>query len=130
MLIASLLTFLGNSLYAVDMLPPLWRTNTLINPVVYLISGFRWSFFNSDVSVGDSFRTALAFMMLCLATVWWIFKTEYRLKAEPKRASHLLIDQEPTSLSKVLRDSIADVDESSENQFPIEAPPLVGPTSP
>jgi hypothetical protein len=69
-------------------------------------------------------------MMLCLATVWWIFKTEYRLKAEPKRASHLLIDQEPTSLSKVLRDSIADVDESSENQFPIEAPPLVGPTSP
>ncbi len=82
MLIVTPLTFLGGSFYSIDMLPPFWRTITLFNPVVYLISGFRWSFYGvSDVSVGISLSMTLAFMALCLATVWWIFKTGYRLKA-------------------------------------------------
>jgi ABC-2 type transport system permease protein len=81
MLIVTPLTFLGGSFYSIKMLPPLWRTITLFNPVVYLISGFRWSFFGtSDVSVGVSLGMTLAFMALCLTLVWWIFKTGYRLK--------------------------------------------------
>jgi ABC-2 type transport system permease protein len=81
MLIVTPLTFLGGSFYSIDMLPPVWRTITLANPVVYLVSGFRWSFYgSSDVSVGVSLSMTMAFLILCLATVWWIFKTGYRLK--------------------------------------------------
>jgi ABC-2 type transport system permease protein len=62
-------------------LPPVWQTIALFNPVVYLISGFRWSFFEtSDVSVGVSLAMTLLFLALCLSAVWWIFKTGYRLK--------------------------------------------------
>jgi len=81
MLIVTPLTFLGGSFYSIDMLPPIWRTITLANPVVYLVSGFRWSFYgSSDVSVGVSLSMTMAFLIVCLATVWWIFKTGYRLK--------------------------------------------------
>ncbi|MDF2812501.1 MAG: sugar transporter permease, partial [Microvirga sp.] len=82
LLIVTPLTFLGGSFYSIDMLPPLWRTVTLFNPVVYLISGFRWSFYGvSDVSIGVSLTMTLAFLALCLITVWWIFRTGYRLKS-------------------------------------------------
>ncbi len=81
MLIVMPLTFLGGSFYTIDMLPPFWQKATLFNPVVYLISGFRWSFYDiADVSVGISLAMTLAFLGLCLALVWWIFKTGYRLK--------------------------------------------------
>jgi ABC-2 type transport system permease protein len=81
MLIVTPLTFLGGAFYSIDMLPPVWRTVTLFNPVVYLISGFRWSFFgSSDVSVGASLAMTLGFFIICLAVVGWIFKTGYRLK--------------------------------------------------
>ncbi len=81
-LIVTPLVFLGGSFYSVDMLPPFWQTASLFNPVVYLISGFRWSFYGiSDVSVGVSLAMTICFLALCLATVWWIFKTGYRLKA-------------------------------------------------
>ena len=81
-LIVTPLIFLGGSFYSVEMLPPFWQTVTLFNPVVYLISGFRWSFYGiADVSVGVSLTMTLAFLAICLATVWWIFKTGYRLKA-------------------------------------------------
>jgi ABC-2 type transport system permease protein len=81
MLVITPLTFLGGAFYSIDMLPPTWRTITLFNPIVYLISGFRWSFFgSSDVSVGLSLSMALGFLALCLAIVVWIFKTGYRLK--------------------------------------------------
>jgi ABC-2 type transport system permease protein len=81
LLIVTPLTFLGGSFYSIDMLPPIWRTITLANPVVYLVSGFRWSFYgSSDVSVGVSLSMTMAFLILCLATVWWIFKTGYRLR--------------------------------------------------
>jgi ABC-2 type transport system permease protein len=81
-LIVTPLVFLGGSFYSVDMLPPLWQTASLFNPVVYLISGFRWSFYGiSDVSVGVSLAMTICFLAVCLATVWWIFKTGYRLKA-------------------------------------------------
>jgi ABC-2 type transport system permease protein len=81
LLIITPLTFLGGSFYSVNMLPPVWQTISLFNPVVYLISGFRWSFYEvSDVSVGLSLAMTLAFLVLCLATVWWIFRTGYRLK--------------------------------------------------
>jgi ABC-2 type transport system permease protein len=81
MLILTPLTFLGGAFYSIDMLPPVWRTITLFNPVVYLISGFRWSFYEaSDVSVGVSLAMTLGFFMICLAIVAWIFKTGYRLK--------------------------------------------------
>jgi ABC-2 type transport system permease protein len=81
MLIITPLTFLGGSFYSVDMLPPLWQTVTLFNPVVYLISGFRWSFYeNADVSVVVSITVTAAFLMICMVTVWWIFRTGYRLK--------------------------------------------------
>jgi ABC-2 type transport system permease protein len=81
-LIITPLIFLGGSFYSVDMLPPFWQTVTLFNPVVYLISGFRWSFYGiADVSVGLSLAMTVCFLVLCLAAVWWIFKTGYRLKA-------------------------------------------------
>jgi ABC-2 type transport system permease protein len=82
MMIVTPLTFLGGSFYSINMLPPLWQKITLFNPVVYLISGFRWSFYGvSDVSIGVSLGMTLGFMFLCLGTIWWIFKTGYRLKA-------------------------------------------------
>jgi ABC-2 type transport system permease protein len=81
-LIVTPLVFLGGSFYSVDMLPPFWQTASLFNPVVYLISGFRWSFYGiADVSVGVSLTMTICFLAVCLATVWWIFKTGYRLKA-------------------------------------------------
>jgi ABC-2 type transport system permease protein len=82
MLIVMPLTFLGGSFYSIDMLPPFWRTLTLFNPVVYLVSGFRWSFYGiADVSVGISLAMTVAFLALCLALIWWIFRTGYRLKS-------------------------------------------------
>lgn len=81
MLVITPLVFLGGSFYSVSMLPPVWQTVTLFNPVVYLISGFRWSFFDvSDVSVGLSLFMVLAFLTACLLLVWWMFKTGYRLR--------------------------------------------------
>jgi len=81
LLVITPLVFLGGSFYSVSMLPPAWQTITLFNPVVYLISGFRWSFFEiSDVSVGLSLSMVLLFLGLCLLTVWWMFRTGYRLK--------------------------------------------------
>jgi ABC-2 type transport system permease protein len=81
MLIVTPLTFLGGSFYSVNMLPSPWRTIALFNPVVYLISCFRWSFYEiADVPVGISVAMTVAFLAICLAIVWWIFKTGYRLK--------------------------------------------------
>ncbi len=81
MLVITPLVFLGGSFYSVNMLPPVWQTITLFNPVVYLISGFRWSFFEvSDVSVGLSLTMVLVFLAACLILVWRMFKTGYRLK--------------------------------------------------
>jgi ABC-2 type transport system permease protein len=81
-LIITPLIFLGGSFYSVQMLPPFWQTVTLFNPVVYLISCFRWSFYGTaDVSVGLSVTMTVLFLILCLTAVWWIFKTGYRLKA-------------------------------------------------
>ena len=82
MLIMTPLTFLGGAFYSIDMLAPAWRTVTLFNPVVYLISGFRWSFYGSaDVAVGLSLAMTLGFFLLCLGGVAWIFKTGHRLKS-------------------------------------------------
>jgi ABC-2 type transport system permease protein len=82
MLIVTPLTFLGGSFYSIDMLPPAWRAVTLFNPVVYLISGFRWSFYGtSDVGVGISLLATFGFFLACLAAVAWIFRTGYRLKS-------------------------------------------------
>ena len=76
------LTFLGGAFYSIKMLPPVWQTVTLFNPVVYLISGFRWSFYGvSDVNVGVSVAVILAFLAACLAAGWWIFMTGWKLKA-------------------------------------------------
>jgi ABC-2 type transport system permease protein len=76
------LTFLGGSFYSISMLPALWQKITLFNPVVYLINGFRWSFYGiADVSVGLSLAMTLLFMVACLLAIAWIFKTGYRLKA-------------------------------------------------
>jgi ABC-2 type transport system permease protein len=81
MLVITPLTFLGGAFYSIDMLPPMWRTVTLFNPVVYLISGFRWSFYEtSDVSVEVSLAMTLGFFVICLVVVGWMFKTGYRLK--------------------------------------------------
>ncbi len=81
LLIVTPLTFLGGSFYSVAMLPPLWRTVALFNPVVYLISGFRWSFQGkADVAPAISFGMIGAILVLCMAVIWWIFKTGYRLK--------------------------------------------------
>lgn len=81
LLVITPLVFLGGSFYSISMLPPAWQTVTLFNPVLYLISGFRWSFFEvSDVSVVLSLSIVLLFLTACLLTVWWMFKTGYRLK--------------------------------------------------
>ncbi|MER1941469.1 MULTISPECIES: ABC transporter permease [unclassified Castellaniella] len=81
LLIVTPLTFLGGSFYSIDMLPPFWQQVTLLNPVVYLISGFRWSFFGlADVNVWLSLAMTLVFLAVCLVTVAWIFRTGYRLR--------------------------------------------------
>jgi ABC-2 type transport system permease protein len=81
MLVVTPLTFLGGSFYSIDMLPPVWRAITLFNPVVYLISGFRWTFYGSgDVGIGVSLAATLGFLLVCLAIVGWMFRTGYRLK--------------------------------------------------
>jgi ABC-2 type transport system permease protein len=81
LLIIAPLTFLGGSFYSINVLPPIWRTVTLFNPVVYLISGFRWSFYEvADVGVSISIAMTAVFLFACLAIVWWIFRTGYRLK--------------------------------------------------
>jgi ABC-2 type transport system permease protein len=82
LLIITPLTFLGGTFYSISVLPPIWQKVTLFNPVVYLVSGFRWSFFGTaDVSVGLSLAMTILFLLICLALVWWIFKTGYRLKS-------------------------------------------------
>jgi ABC-2 type transport system permease protein len=81
LLVITPLVFLGGSFYSVDMLPPAWQTVSLFNPVLYLISGFRWSFFEvADVNVGISIGMISVFLLLCMTLVWWMFKTGYRLK--------------------------------------------------
>jgi len=81
-LIITPLTFLGGSFYSINMLPPVWQKITLFNPVVYLVSGFRWSFYGvSDVGVGISLGMTALFLALCLTAVWWVFRTGYRLKS-------------------------------------------------
>ena len=81
MLVLTPLTFLGGTFYSISMLPPFWQAVSHINPVVYLVNGFRWSFYDvSDVHVGVSVSMTLAFLGLCLAVAWWIFRTGYRLK--------------------------------------------------
>jgi ABC-2 type transport system permease protein len=81
LLIITPLTFLGGTFYSIDVLPPFWQTVTLFNPVVYLVSGFRWSFYEiADVNVWVSLGMTLLFLAACLAIVWWIFRTGYRLK--------------------------------------------------
>ena len=82
MLIITPLSFLGGSFYSINMLPPLWQKIALFNPVVYLISGFRWSFYGiADVNVAVSTGMTFVFLIICVSIVWWIFKTGYRLKA-------------------------------------------------
>ena len=82
LLVVTPLTFLGGSFYSIHMLPPFWQTVTLFNPVVYLVSGFRWSFYGTaDVSLVVSLAMTLMFLVACLAVVTWMFKTGYRLKA-------------------------------------------------
>ena len=81
LMIVTPLTFLGGSFYSISMLPPFWQKVALFNPVVYLVSGFRWSFYGvSDVNAALSFGMTLGFLALCLTTVWWIFRTGYRLR--------------------------------------------------
>jgi len=81
LLIVTPLVFLGGSFYSASMLPPFWQTVTMFNPVLYLISGFRWSFYEiADVGVGVSLGMILLFMLLCMIVVWWIFKTGYHIK--------------------------------------------------
>ncbi|MDT8387851.1 MAG: ABC transporter permease [Thiogranum sp.] len=82
MLIVMPLTFLGGVFYSIDILPGLWRTLSLFNPIVYLVSGYRWTFYGSgDVSIGISLSVLLAFLAISLGIVWWIFRTGYRLKS-------------------------------------------------
>lgn len=82
LMVVTPLTFLGGSFYSINMLPPFWQTVTLFNPVVYLISGFRWSFYGvADVSVGVSLGMIAVFLLACLVAIWWIFRTGYRLKS-------------------------------------------------
>ena len=82
LMIVTPLTFLGGAFYSINMLPPIWQKITLFNPVVYLISGFRWSFYGvADVNVGISVAAILGFLALCLVAVWWIFRTGWKLKA-------------------------------------------------
>jgi len=81
LLVVTPLTFLGGSFYSIDMLPPLWRAVTLANPVVYLVNAFRWSFFDiSDVNIAVSLGMTFLFLLACLAAIFWVFKTGYRLK--------------------------------------------------
>ena len=81
MLIVMPLTFLGGSFYSINMLPPFWQTVTLFNPVVYLVSGFRWSFYgSSDVGVELSLLAIFGFLALCSGAIWYIFRTGYKLK--------------------------------------------------
>ncbi|MDR3389350.1 MAG: ABC transporter permease [Rudaea sp.] len=82
LMVVTPLTFLGGAFYSISMLPPLWQKITLFNPVVYLISAFRWSFYGvADVDVVVSIAATLGFLALCLVAVWWIFKTGYKLKS-------------------------------------------------
>ena len=82
MLIITPLTFLGGSFYSIDMLPPFWQTVALFNPVVYLVSGFRWAFYEqADVHIGISLGVTALFLVAALGVIAWIFKTGYRLKA-------------------------------------------------
>ena len=82
LLIVTPMVFLGGSFYSISMLPPIWQKITLFNPVVYLISGFRWSFFNTaDVPVGLSLIAIFAFTLLCLFVIWWIFRTGWRIRS-------------------------------------------------
>jgi ABC-2 type transport system permease protein len=82
MLVITPLTFLGGAFYSIDMLPDAWRTASLFNPIVYLVSGFRWAFYGAaDVAVGVSLAATLGFFAACLAAVAWIFRTGYRLKS-------------------------------------------------
>jgi ABC-2 type transport system permease protein len=82
LLIITPLTFLGGTFYSLNVLPPVWQTVSLFNPVVYLVSGFRWSFYStSDVSVEVSLMMIGLFLAICLGAVWWVFKTGYRLKS-------------------------------------------------
>ncbi|MBR9871983.1 MAG: ABC transporter permease [Gammaproteobacteria bacterium] len=82
MMIVTPLVFLGGTFYSIDMLPEIWQTISLFNPVVYLISGFRWAFYGvSDVHIGVSVGMTLMFLTICLTTIWWIFKTGYRLRS-------------------------------------------------
>ena len=81
LLIVTPLTFLGGAFYSISMLPPLWQTLSLFNPVVYLISGFRWSFYGqADVNIAVSTGMTLGFMLTCLAVIWWVFRTGYKLR--------------------------------------------------
>ena len=81
LLVITPLTFLGGSFYSISVLPPFWQTVSLFNPIVYLVSGFRWSFYEiADVNVGISVAATALFLVACLAIVWWIFKTGYRVK--------------------------------------------------
>ena len=81
LMVVTPLTFLGGSFYSINMLPAFWGKVALFNPVVYLVSGFRWSFYGvSDVGVGLSLSMTLVFMLICLTAVWWIFRTGWRLK--------------------------------------------------
>jgi len=82
LMVVTPLTFLGGAFYSIAMLPPIWQKIALFNPVVYLISGFRWSFYGvADVNVALSLGATLGFLLLCLAVVWWIFRTGYKLKS-------------------------------------------------
>ncbi len=82
LMVVTPLTFLGGSFYSISMLPPIWQKIALLNPVVYLISGFRWSFYGvSDVSVGISLGMIAVFLCICIATVYWMFKTGYRVRS-------------------------------------------------
>jgi len=82
LMIISPLTFLGGTFYSIEMLPAPWRTVALFNPVVYLVNGLRWAFYDiADVGVGASFGLTLAFMLACVGLIAWIFKTGYRLRA-------------------------------------------------
>jgi ABC-2 type transport system permease protein len=82
MLVITPLSFLGGSFYSLSMLPPMWQKVALFNPVVYLISGFRWSFYGvADVSIGISVAMGLGFLAVCMLAIWWIFKTGYKLRA-------------------------------------------------
>ncbi|MES2682568.1 MAG: ABC transporter permease [Pseudomonadota bacterium] len=81
LMIVTPLTFLGGSFYSISMLPPFWQTVTLFNPVVYLVSGFRWSFYGvADVGIAVSVGMTCVFMLLCLTAIWWVFKTGYKLR--------------------------------------------------